>query len=254
MTEVAVEKKLKVLGILSIVLSLLCLSGSALNLLVMVTMGDQQERMEQVQEKREREHQEKIAALEEALEQEDDPQERERLEQEIAGLKRMQSTLDQFSWMHSPVIKLYSSISTLVGLSSSLMMLIGGVGLILLSGWGRWLSLIAAILKVLDGVGGMIFQIVYLIPKIQAQMEQSMEVMPAPSGTMQSDAFGDIFGSVMIVFLIGFTLLVILYPVILLILLNLKDVRQYFTVKKEQQNLFQPFPPDGAAPGDNRQE
>jgi hypothetical protein len=118
----------------------------------------------------------------------------------------------------------YKAIKTVQGglaVLLGLLVVLSGVGLLMLQGWGRWLALGWAVLDLLHGVIGMGFALFIELPALEKALSPLASV-GGPGPMMVTFAkFGVIMG-------LGFAAVCLLLPVLTLIFLNREHVRRAF--------------------------
>lgn len=100
------------------------------------------------------------------------------------------------------------------GLALSVLLLVAGIGLMMVKGWGRWLSIIYAIIDIPVTLVSSVITSKVVLPMIEQQA----------GGQLPPEAIKIIAGASM-----GFGLCCgLIYPIVLLIMLNLRDVKAAF--------------------------
>jgi len=226
MTRAGTENLVKVLGILSLCFSVFCICGNLGGVFGTLMTSSFQPVMEQAQSRMRAEIEREIAELEKQRDESDDTAEQERLSRRIEELRERPDPGEMMAAMVSPEQMRFGVISVLTGLATNLVLLVGGVGLLLMAGWGRWVSLLAAVLKMVNIIAVSLINLVFYMPRQFEAMQKMMDSMPKgaggpPAGLMTTFITG--WGTAWVIISM---ILVCLYPVALLILLNLKDVRR----------------------------
>jgi hypothetical protein len=109
--------------------------------------------------------------------------------------------------------RLFMQVALVLGGLMALVLIVAGIGLLLAKGWGRTLSIGYAWYAILAGILGMIVNWMYLIQPTMAAMKDAQG--PAAMG-----ALGGLIGG-----LLG-GLFSLIYPILLLIFMNRKALRQ----------------------------
>jgi hypothetical protein len=117
----------------------------------------------------------------------------------------------------------------LSGLIVHIMLLIAGVGLIRLAPWGRTLSLWFAVLQIAQIIALLIGTIIYVLPANQANMEKMFAKAeeqakkqggPGAAGAAGTAQMTKLMGAVAVPMAVAQSLTGMVYPVVLLIMLN----------------------------------
>jgi hypothetical protein len=119
----------------------------------------------------------------------------------------------------SPEYMNYLRVSLVFGVISSTVLAVSGSGLLRMRAWARKLTIGYAIYGILAGVGGIVMMQHYLLGPLSRSTDN-----PAVKG----GAIGGLFGSV----------LALAYPIVLLVFMNKKNIRDAFTRANEP-----PLPP-----------
>ena len=225
MTRNSTEDLVRALGILSIVLSMVCLCQNGVSVFSAASMMSLGPAMEQVQREIRVEQEAHCVELERQLEQTDDLAEQERIQREIEQAKRVPDMSQAMNQFMSPAMMTFSMIGAASGLVTNLILLIGGAGLLLLTPWGRKISLLAAILKIVNIIVFSLIQAFVIMPKMSEAMGEMMKTMPTGTGGPMPGFFPKMMEMMGVAQAVITILFVSIYPVVLLVLLNLKDVR-----------------------------
>ena len=128
----------------------------------------------------------------------------------------------------NPTYAAFMKISILLGIFSSLAMLAAGIGLLMLKGWGRYLSIGYAIYAILFGIVGVVMNFLFLVRPLleRASQQQGPEAAGAIGGAI-GGSFGGCFG--------------LIYPILLLIFMLRPRVVAAFQQPPYPQNPG--FPP-----------
>ena len=182
--------------------------------------------MEQARGEMQRQINQQIAELERQRDESNDTAEQERLDRRIEELRNQPDPTEMMETMMSPEVMRFSVIGGVTGLVTNLVLAVGGIGLLLMAGWGRVVSLVAAVLKIVNIVVISLINLLVFMPRQYEAVEKMMESMPTgpggpPATIMMTfvEAWGTVWAIISII-------LVCIYPIVLLVLLNLKDVRR----------------------------
>ncbi len=229
MTRQKTRQMVQILGGIGVVLSLFCLCGNLLTVAQMVSMGSMGSAMKSLQENVDRQKAVNIAQLEKKLEQAQDEQEREQIQDELDRLKDAPDAMKvYFDMMNGPRIKIVSGTSAALGLLGNLLLMAGGIGLLLVAPWGRMLSLVAAVVKIATTIISQLLYAFFILPMINDSMRVMMDEMAGSMGPggPPPQMFGDLVQAFGAVQAVATLILVSIFPVVLLVLLNRKDVKR----------------------------
>ncbi len=134
---------------------------------------------------------------------------------EMEGAQMMQLEL-----MRSGPMQAYSIISGLVLLMLGVLLLIGGIGLLKLKPWGRSLSLGVAVGDIVWVLLNFAINIFFVIPRTAQMMADEIPQGPQMVGNVVIAIFSTFF------FLV--------YPVVLLVFLNLESIKKQFELTPGQ--------------------
>ena len=126
-----------------------------------------------------------------------------------------------FDFMLSGPMRAYSLISGFVLLMLGILLLCGGIGLLRLKPWGRIVSLGVAVAEILWVLIDFAINVFFVYPAMIQMMGEEFSQMPHMVGNV-------IFG-------IFFAFMKLVYPVVLLICLNLKSIRDQFEPEQGRQ-------------------
>jgi hypothetical protein len=120
-----------------------------------------------------------------------------------------------------PGQKAYTMAEMGVDLVLDVMLLTAGIGLLGMKAWARILSLVYAVLSILNRVGTLVFTLAVLLPALDTVLAEETMREPKLQGVLPVMKMGMIIGAV-------FSALVVIYPIVVLILLNLRSVKAAF--------------------------
>lgn len=100
------------------------------------------------------------------------------------------------------------------GLALSVLLLVAGIGLMMVKGWGRWLSIVYAIIDIPVTLVSSILTSKVMLPMIEQQAGGQLPPEAVKIIAAASMGFGLCCG--------------LIYPIVLLIMLNLRDVKAAF--------------------------
>ena len=222
MTKQKTETMVKVLGGIAVVLSMFCLCGNAVSVIQVPFMSNYEASMVKIQEEQNNLKQQKINNLREKIDKTDDQQERERLEREIESIENAPDPTASMSMMLSPGMRIFQIVAVVLGGIGNILLAIGGIGLLMLLGWGRSVSLAAAVFKIVAFTGTTLYNALVIMPET---MKIAMESMQSAGGGPPASVASGVMGAVMFGTAIGSILVVSAFPIALLVLLNRKDVK-----------------------------
>jgi hypothetical protein len=120
-----------------------------------------------------------------------------------------------------PGQKAFTAAELVVNLVLDLLLLAGGIGLLNMKSWARTTSLVYAPLAILNRLGTLIYTLVVLVPGFETILQEELGRDP------QFKSFGSLMKTSMILgAVIG--ALFIIYPIVVLIILNLRTVTAAF--------------------------
>ena len=133
----------------------------------------------------------------------------------------------------NPTIMIASYVGALTGLILHIILLTAGIGLIRLAAWGRSLSLWWAGLQIVQVLLVLYGNLVYVLPANQAMMAKQFEKMPrAAPGAPDPAQIMKISMAMQVPMTVGTAIGGMIYPVILLIMLNNAGARAACLAKK----------------------
>jgi hypothetical protein len=117
-----------------------------------------------------------------------------------------------------------------INLVLDVLLIAAGIGLLSVKPWARILSMVYAPLAILNRLGAFAYELLVLIPAVDTLLRQELGRAPGVGPELQ--AFNSFMKAGMIVSsVIG--LLFVIYPIVVLILLNLSHVRAAFSGKSD---------------------
>jgi hypothetical protein len=222
----------RVLGGFSLFLSCACLCFNGWSILSSIANPMLMGPMQAAGEKDRAEIQEQIGDLEQEREQTSDPGRLREIDSEIQGLRLAEQMINIYSMMSGEDMKGFLAFSisdTIINLLLNLAFLAGGVGLLVLAPWGRRVSLIVAILKILATIiYSLLFVFVFwpVMTEVMTSTMESIMVVP-PGGSGPPPEFLEVMMEIGGILVALITILAgCLYPVALLVLLNLREVKE----------------------------
>jgi hypothetical protein len=127
----------------------------------------------------------------------------------------------QFEMMRSGPMQAYTMISGFVLLLLGILLLIAGIGLLRLRPWGRTLSLGVAVGELVWVVMGFAINVFFIYPRTAQMMAEELPEGPQMIGNVVVGVFSAFFFSV--------------YPIVLLVILNMESIKKQFEPSWEQQ-------------------
>lgn len=117
-----------------------------------------------------------------------------------------------------PGYRAFMIVSLALSLLLDIMLLSGGIGLLKMQSWARWLSLVYAPISILVRIGGAVYQLVWVLPATQALFAKNTAALPAFSSLMTVSSGVGVFVN----------LVFILYPLAVIIVLLLPSTSAAF--------------------------
>jgi hypothetical protein len=142
------------------------------------------------------------------------------------GAAEQQQFQDDFNnaLQNAPYYQTIQWVELVVSLVVGTVMIVGGLGLMKMRVWARWLTIGYACFSIVNTLLGFFYNLFYLIPAVEAFLAQERQKPKPPPGL----AFTlSIMGPMMTV-VTFLTLLIIVYPIVLLIVLFRPHVREAF--------------------------
>lgn len=144
--------------------------------------------------------------------------------QALMNLPQMEG-MQQMEAMLSGPMQSYNLIKGFILLVLGLGMLVGGIGLIRLRPWGRSLSLGIAAAEIAWALVDFVINVFFIFPMITQSMGEEFAETPQIIGSVVGGMFG--------------TFMALIYPVVLLICLNLETIKRQFANGADSQYLIQ---------------
>ncbi len=128
-----------------------------------------------------------------------------------------------------PWLSTYTNGANAVELLIAVLMIGGGIGLLKIRGWGRWLTIVYVPLSVLSRVAGTVVAATWILPVTVDLMKAQIRLMKPASGgpPLDPEAFGNLMGIIMTVVVI-LSLLLLAYPIFVLVVMMLPSTRAAF--------------------------
>ena len=234
--EVAIPKTLGILNLIFGVIFMLAGAGTAIQYLVMPMFGEVMEAQQQQMTK--------------AIELQQDSAVQKLLEEQKAAASEdekavIQTQIDQVQnqptfttpnmagmmGMNDRRVIIWGVVNSLTGALLNLLMIISGVGLLLLRGWGRSLALWAAGLKIVRLIAGQSYYCFVCVPVRAESMMGFMDQVGAQAGPSQAQPpveMGMMFAGRYWAQAVGFALFASIYPIVCLVLLTRSRVKAAF--------------------------
>jgi ABC-type multidrug transport system fused ATPase/permease subunit len=239
MTRQKTVTVVRVMGALCIALGLLCACANIYQAGSSVFFGDMGEKINQAQQQQRQRIEQLIAELEQQRETAPDEQQKAQLDTQIEQQREQLESLEKQNQAQVRMLKATMSrpvmiaavVGAATGLITNILLIIAGIGLLMLRAWGRMVAVIAAILKIINIILVNIVNVVFIAPITQKAMQEMMESMPAsmpgggPPGGFPG-MMGNFFEIITIVSAIGSIIVVSAFPVVLLIVLRMQDVKR----------------------------
>jgi hypothetical protein len=132
---------------------------------------------------------------------------------------KMQEDIERSVEANFPAYKAYQAAEGGLGLLLALVLLAAGIGLLTMQPWARLLSLVYAVVAILNQVVGMVVLVVYVLPAMRTAMRGMPGVAPDAAGAAEAVASGLVIGGGCLGFI---------YPVAVLIVMLLPHVGRAF--------------------------
>jgi len=143
-----------------------------------------------------------------------------------------------------PRIMIVNNLGIVSGLILHIVLLISGIGLIRLAPWGRSMALWFAVLQIFQIILLTIGTIIYVVPANQANMEKMFAKMEAQAKTQggpnpvgATNQMTKVMGAMAVPMAVAQAMTGMIYPVVLLIMLNTAGARAACLAKKPLENL-----------------
>lgn len=239
---------LVVLGVLNIMLSVCCgfssVTTGATPLFVGFQRGAMKSMIEQAQAESARAREDEIRRLEDEKRHTNDPQRRDEIDRSIERLKAQPEDVPDMMGMYDPLTEgsapAFFIAYGVSGTIFNILLFISGIGLLGVARWSRRLAMVAAVLIMVQMAAYSAYNAFVLGPAMghsfQNMMDQMNQSAP-PGGPPMPDmsafmALSSGFGSV-IALILG-----CVWPVIILILLNTRDVKRAFGLLPQETDTF----------------
>ncbi|MBN2292008.1 MAG: hypothetical protein JXM70_06250 [Pirellulales bacterium] len=229
----------KTLGILNIVFGavfMLIGAGTAIQYLMMPMFSEmiqaQQQQMTQQIDSQQKQAVQKLLEEQKASVSEDEKAEiQTKIDQKKNQSRMAPPDMAEMMGMKDRRVIIWGVINGFSGALLNIVMIISGVGLLLLKGWGRLLALWVAGLKILRLAASTAFYCFVCVPIIAQGMMGVMEKVGAQAGPAQQPPaleMGTMFAAMYWVQAIGFALVASIYPIVCLVLLTRPRVKAVF--------------------------
>jgi hypothetical protein len=227
----------KILGIVAIILGSLGLVCSCTGAFGPLALPVASKMMKSAQQQIEQQRAAEEADFARQMEEAQTDEERGRIERERDRWRAQQPPFDlgtMYDWAEDPRYYVHALADAGLGLITNLLMLVAGIGLVRYARWGRRLALGTAAVKIVVNIVSALWSAFVVAPLVGAgmermfeQMEQFQRTQPGP----QPPSFGPMMKMQRITGAVGAVfggLAACAFPIVLLILLNLRKVRQAF--------------------------
>lgn len=234
--ETTIPKTLGILNLVFGVIFMLAGAGTAVQYVMMPMLGDVMEAQQQ--------------QIADGIESQQDSALKKLLEDQTAAASEdkkaaIQTQIDQIKnrpritppnmagmmGMTDRRVMVWGVINGLSGAFLNLLMIISGVGLLLLKGWGRSLAIWVAGLKIIRLIGSTSYYCFVCVPVIAQTMINTMQQMTAQAGPAPQQApaeMGAWFVGIYCATAVGFAIAASIYPIICLVLLTRSRVKAAF--------------------------
>ncbi len=109
------------------------------------------------------------------------------------------------------------------------LMIAGGIGLLQLRPWGRWVTILYAALSMAYTIGNSVFMLVWFVPAMSDVMTEQFKLLkPAGPGPAPDPAVMGNFMQIVLTASVVFGLLLMIYPIIVLVIMLLPSTRAAF--------------------------
>ena len=234
--ETAIPKTLGILNLIFGVIFMLAGAGTVIQYLVMPMFGEVMEAQQQQITKTIESQQD--SAIQDLLEQQKATESEDEKAAIQTQINQMQNqpritppNMAGMMGMNDRRIIIWGVVNGLTGALLNLLMIISGIGLLLLKGWGRSLALWVAGLKIVRLIASQSYYCFVCVPVIAESMMGFMDQVGAQAGPSQAQPpveMGMMFAGMYWAQAVGFALFASIYPIVCLVLLTRSRVKAAF--------------------------